>query len=168
MRTRYSGIPKYFAELIHAFSVNNMVNVSLADSYCMNVDYQTLFPSKKGSLSWKFQEYVYSHCQKLTGINPSSYLPTTRKTDIRLLNSGDFDVFHPTFFDPYFLKYLHGKPFVLTIHDLSQEFYPEYAPLTVTMPRDTEILVTRFPFYCRFNVYKKSVCRILWCGRRSR
>ena len=142
MRTRYSGIPTYFAELIHTFYINNMVHVSLADSYCMNVDYQNLFPSKKGSFSWKYQEYVYSHCQKLTGINPSSYLQATRKNDIDLLNSGDFDVFHPTFFDPYFLKHLHGKPFVLTIHDLSQELYPEYAPLTVTMPRDTESLVS--------------------------
>ena len=99
-------------------------------------------PLKKESVSWKFQEYVYSHCQKFTGINPSSYLPIGRITDIRLLNSGDFDVFHPTFSDSYFLKDLHGKPFVLTIHDLSQELYPEYAPLTVTMPRDIEILVS--------------------------
>ena len=50
-RTRYSGIPKYFAELIHTFYINNMVHVSLVDSYCMNVDYQNLFPSKKGYLS---------------------------------------------------------------------------------------------------------------------
>ena len=142
MRTRYSGIPKYFAELIHTFSINKMVNVSLADAYCVNADYQNLFPSKKESLSWKFQEYISSHCQKLTNINPCSHLPVARKTDINLLNDGDFDVFHPTFFDTYFLKHLHGKPFVLTIHDLSQELYPEYAPLTVTMPRDTESLVS--------------------------
>jgi len=142
MRTHYGGIPTYFVELIHTFYINNMVHVSLVDSYCMNVDYQNLFPSKKESVSWKFQDYVYSHCQKMTGINPSSHLPIARKTDINLLNSGDFDVFHPTFFNPYFLKYLHGKPFVLTIHDLSQELYPEFAPLTVTMPRDTESLVS--------------------------
>jgi len=43
-----------------------------------------------------------------------------------LLRKGDFDVFHPTFFDDYFLPYLNGKPFVLTIHDMIPERYPQY------------------------------------------
>ncbi len=47
---------------------------------------------------------------------------------IRLLKKGKFDVFHPTFFDPYFLKYLGDKPFVLTIHDMITELYPNYYP----------------------------------------
>lgn len=37
-----------------------------------------------------------------------------------------FDVFEPTFFDPYFLEYLKGKPFVLTVHDMIPELFPEY------------------------------------------
>lgn len=43
-----------------------------------------------------------------------------------LLRKGEFDVFHPTFFDDYFLPYLNGKPFVLTIHDMIPELYPQY------------------------------------------
>lgn len=43
-----------------------------------------------------------------------------------LLRKGDFDVFHPTFFDDYFLPYLNGKPFVLTVHDMIPERYPQY------------------------------------------
>lgn len=42
-----------------------------------------------------------------------------------LLRKGDFDVFHPTFFDDYFLPYLNGKPFVLTIHDMIPWIYSE-------------------------------------------
>lgn len=45
---------------------------------------------------------------------------------IELLKKGHFDVFHPTFFDDYFLPYLDGKPFVLTIHDMIPELYPQY------------------------------------------
>ncbi|MCR5362139.1 MAG: glycosyltransferase family 4 protein [Bacteroidales bacterium] len=45
---------------------------------------------------------------------------------IRLLKNGCFDIFHPTFFDDYFLPYLNGKPFVLTIHDMMPELYPQY------------------------------------------
>ena len=45
---------------------------------------------------------------------------------IKLLKEGKYDVFHPTFFDDYFLPYLNGKPFVLTIHDMIPELYPQY------------------------------------------
>ena len=55
-----------------------------------------------------------------------------RRTDenvrhsVALLKQGDYDIFHPTFFDDYFLPYLKGKPFVLTIHDMTPELYPQY------------------------------------------
>ncbi|MBF1056234.1 MAG: glycosyltransferase family 4 protein [Prevotellaceae bacterium] len=46
---------------------------------------------------------------------------------IKKLKDGDFDVFHPTFFDNYFLKFLKNKPFVLTIHDMIPELvYEDY------------------------------------------
>lgn len=45
-----------------------------------------------------------------------------------LLNQADYDIFHPTFFDTYFLNYLNGKPFVLTIHDMTEELFPQYYP----------------------------------------
>jgi glycosyltransferase involved in cell wall biosynthesis len=41
------------------------------------------------------------------------------------LAAGSFDVFHPTYYDPYFLEYLGDKPFVLTIHDMIHEKFPE-------------------------------------------
>ena len=41
----------------------------------------------------------------------------------RQLERGDFDVFHPTYFDPYFLDKIGKKPFVLTVHDMISERY---------------------------------------------
>ncbi len=35
-----------------------------------------------------------------------------------------FDLFHPTYYDPYFLSRLQGRPFVLTIHDMTHELFP--------------------------------------------
>lgn len=49
-----------------------------------------------------------------------------KQESIRLLQKADFDIFHPTYFDDYFLPYLSGKPFVLTIHDMIPEKYPQY------------------------------------------
>ena len=55
------------------------------------------------------------------------YYPNYNKTyAVELLKKGDFDVFHPTFFSDYFLPYLNAKPFVLTIHDMIPELYPQY------------------------------------------
>ncbi len=42
-----------------------------------------------------------------------------------LLKMNDFDVFHPTYYNPYFIKNLK-KPLVTTIHDMTYERLPEY------------------------------------------
>jgi glycosyltransferase involved in cell wall biosynthesis len=42
-----------------------------------------------------------------------------------LLRKGNFDVFHPTYYDPYFLG-MTSKPTVITIHDMTYERFPEY------------------------------------------
>ncbi|MCM8787758.1 MAG: glycosyltransferase family 4 protein [Candidatus Omnitrophica bacterium] len=55
-----------------------------------------------------------------------TYYEANLKTAINFLKKGDFDVFHPTYYDTYFLKYLRGKPFVLTIHDMIHEKYSYY------------------------------------------
>ena len=49
-----------------------------------------------------------------------------RKYSIQLLKEGSYDIFHPTFFDDFFLSYLNGRPFVLTIHDMMPELFPDY------------------------------------------
>ena len=48
-----------------------------------------------------------------------------RKYSIKLIESGNYDVFHPTYFFWYFLDYIKSKPFVLTIHDLTPEHFFE-------------------------------------------
>lgn len=42
---------------------------------------------------------------------------------IDLLIKQDFDLFHPTFFNPYFLSYLGNKPFILTLHDFITDIF---------------------------------------------
>ena len=43
------------------------------------------------------------------------------------LIKGDFDIFHPTYYDTYFLKFLGKKPFVLSVYDMNHEIYPDTA-----------------------------------------
>lgn len=51
-----------------------------------------------------------------------------RSFSIRLLKENKYDVFHPTFYDDYFLEHLGKKPFVLTVHDMIPELYPQFYP----------------------------------------
>lgn len=44
----------------------------------------------------------------------------------KLLLKGSIDVFHPTYFDDWFLPYLGNTPFVLTIHDMIPERFPQF------------------------------------------
>lgn len=45
------------------------------------------------------------------------------------LKLSKYDIFHPTYYDSYFLRYLpSNKPFVLTVHDMIHELYPQYFP----------------------------------------
>ena len=37
-------------------------------------------------------------------------------------------MFHPSFYTKYFLKYLERTPFVLTVHDMIPELFPQYFP----------------------------------------
>ena len=41
-----------------------------------------------------------------------------------LLQTKKVDIFHPTFYDDYFLPYLGNIPFVLTVHDMIPELFP--------------------------------------------
>lgn len=44
-------------------------------------------------------------------------------SEIRIANN-QFDIFHPTYYDPYFENFLH-KPFVVTVHDFVHEKYDQ-------------------------------------------
>lgn len=45
---------------------------------------------------------------------------------IKRLKKQRYDIFEPTFFSSYFLPYIKNKPFVLTVHDMIPELFPEY------------------------------------------
>jgi glycosyltransferase involved in cell wall biosynthesis len=74
---------------------------------------------------------------------------------IRELDKQGFDVFHPTYYDPYFLNHLQRKPFVLTICDMIHEIYPQHFS-----PRD--------PTRERKAILARAATRILAPSRTTR
>ena len=44
---------------------------------------------------------------------------------VSALKKGEFDIFHPTFYESFALEYLKDKPLVLTLHDMTHDRCPE-------------------------------------------
>ena len=126
---RYGGISNSFVQLIehlpkdveYTLSVKYSDNIHLINSNLKKVKprltQEKLFGQDKSPIkSWLYAQI----CKCFPNLTPTI---GNRKESIRLLKEGNFDVFHPTFYDDYFLPYLNGKPFILTIHDMTPELF---------------------------------------------
>lgn len=133
---RFGGVSKCFCEIIKCFK-HSHVNYDISVKECCNEHLiaSGIIPNLRESKKWDKNTFLDTfHCRGnlrfynfLDRALAFPFIDTiNRKYSIELLRRGDYDVFHPTFFDSYFLKYLHGKPFVLTVHDMMPELFPEY------------------------------------------
>ena len=137
---RFSGIPRYFTELVLQYRKSNSVTPILPIFWTINQDYRNLNLCNP-NITWTIRDKITSVSQKYLHQNPSRLMDFAERRTIELLKKGDFDVFHPTRFESYFLKYIGKKPYVLTIHDLTYEIYPEYFPLNTQIRKDTKKVV---------------------------
>lgn len=119
---QYGGISRYFNELTLAQRFNSKVSILVS----LNEYFSTHKNFSKFYKNVYFRALVYRLNKLFT---------------IFLLKTSDYSIFHPTYYDPYFLKYLKS-PFVLTIYDMIHEKYPEYFPETYTM-RNKKILAEK-------------------------
>lgn len=74
------------------------------------------FPGKGRIFNWFQKRFSQRY--------PDAYKENAQNT-LAKLNTKQYDVFHPTFYNDYFLDSIGSKPFVITIHDLTYEKYPE-------------------------------------------
>ncbi|MDJ1491707.1 glycosyltransferase family 1 protein [Cytophagaceae bacterium DM2B3-1] len=130
---RVGGISRYFFELITELSTLG-IEWQLPIEYSENQYLRSLsteikkFPPEirdfLPDLKFRGKKYLYKLKEK---VNPTpDFKSVNKQKTIKALKEGNFDVFHPTYYDDYFLEYLNGKPFVLTVHDFTHELYPEF------------------------------------------
>lgn len=79
----------------------------------------------------------------LKGPDYFTYYEANRKVAIDFLKKGTFDIFHPTYYDTYFLKYLKGKPFILTIFDMIHEKFSEHIHPNDIIAKEKKILAQK-------------------------
>ena len=130
----FGGVSKCFCELISHLPDGVQAQISIAQSNNVHLRESGLVEGL-GYVTMDHRMWNEKHPGRLMDIlylAASKYLdlPTAdsqnRRMTNRMLKQGDYDVFHPTYFKPEFLKYLGKKPFVLTIHDMMPELYPQY------------------------------------------
>lgn len=108
---QYGGISRYFYELIKAFdcaeSIQTKTSLLVSNNhYIANqryINYRNFLPNR----------YFIGKSRLFNLFNQFN--------SILALKKHYFDLFHPTYYDPYFLKHLGHKPFVLTVYDMIHE-----------------------------------------------
>ncbi|WP_298716210.1 glycosyltransferase family 1 protein [Chitinophaga sp.] len=110
---RYGGISRYFANICNSLEAREDAECKLLVLYSRNQYIQDrqfpmppflaerLLKKYRKQAKWN-EKYARRHIQK-----------------------SEFDVLHPTYYHPYFLEGLK-KPFVITVHDMIHELFPEY------------------------------------------
>lgn len=98
---------------------NLLPEVKLTDRYVTKYTFCNKYRFKGKGL-------LYDALKSLRIIHDSNLV--NQKYSIEKIKEGDYDIFHPSFFDTYFLKYLswiRNKPIVITIHDMIPEVYKD-------------------------------------------
>ena len=129
----YGGVSRYYCELMREFQRTGDVDFRLGARYSDNA-------YLKGAAFFKhrqlFRKYNFRGKAILLGALNRRYTKS-------LIARGEFDIFHPTFFDPYFLNLLGNRPFVMTVYDLNHDKYPSMFPPGDTTARHMGILIKR-------------------------
>lgn len=129
-RQRYGGISRYFANIYNAAKKSSNIEADIAILYSENYYIKNF----DGILSNRLGRMLFSKASRCYKWN--------KQYSKYLINKNSFDVLHPTYFHPYFLKYLK-KPLVITIHDMTYEAMPQYFPSTDALPYQKRLLMDR-------------------------
>lgn len=113
---RFGGISRYFANLDKGLNSLPDVGSKIAALYSENEYVKEYDFPLNNALGRSFfegkQKRIYKWNRRFSRWN---------------IQAGNFDVFHPTYYDPYFIRYIK-KPVVVTVHDMVHELCPQYFP----------------------------------------
>ena len=113
---KFGGVTRYFADLVYNLPTNEFV-AELPMKYCENHYVTQTYGHEYDRFSFPANYRLRRRIYSLVNDSISK----------KAIKEKDYDIFHPTYFSPYFLNVLkkRQKPFVLTIHDMTFERYPQ-------------------------------------------
>ncbi len=117
--TQYGGISRYFYELMNVFASRKDIEFELALRFS-NTEYLRDAPYSNHLGYQRFANNFRAN-QLFSRLN--------RLHSSARLSSGNYDIFHPTYYHSYFLGKVKKKPLVLTFHDVLSEKYGRTYPV---------------------------------------
>jgi len=137
----FGGISRYFVELFTQLAKNNELEISCPLLYTDNIYFRE---SSYYAESYQQKNAFLIRFSKIfRPFAPRKLKRKSLQSTMDLLNSQDFNLFIPTYYDPSFLEYIQQKPFVLTVHDMIHELYPWYFPEDHSTVANKKILIER-------------------------
>ena len=113
---RFGGVTRYFADLMYNLPAGEFT-FDIPMRYCENHYLTETYGQKYDKISFPGNYRIRRRIYQLAN----------KHISWKAIKFNDYDIFHPTYFNPYFLKSIkrRQKPFVLTIHDMTFERYPQ-------------------------------------------
>jgi len=119
---KYGGISRYYTEIFSVLAKKPAVDVNIPIYSTDNIYL------KDSDLLTKniFLTSLYNTLAFL-GISTKSLRKKNANQLLeKICHENNYDVFIPTYYDPYFLDLIREKPFVLTVYDMIHELMPQY------------------------------------------
>jgi len=155
----YGGISRYFYELMNIFDITKDVEFRLSLIHSSN-EYLRKIRSLEENGVFNKKPYKLKYISSLFGARNDSYQINQNFSQTEI-STGDYDVFHPTYYDSYFLEHISEKPFVLTVHDMIHEIYPELFPnANVTISKKKRLIEAANEIICVSNNTKDDLLSI--------
>jgi len=161
---RQGGVSKYFTELGAEFRTQRSVDVQFALNHTTNTHLLSSLFAKEVTETPEsrylqefdlfYRRYPYFGAGQIfqlsKWVSGKSYVDLSmmdesrlnRRVSLDLIQAKNFDLFHPTYYDPYFLDYLEEAKYVVTVHDMIPELFPSYFPdQEITIARKKEVIL---------------------------
>jgi len=129
----YGGVSKYFTELLSRLKEQRTVQVILPFFFTNN----THFLQRRLENYPSFFPYL-----EFKGKRKLQYI-INRKLSQKFLQKGDYDIFHPTYYDPYYTDSLRNAPFILTVYDLIDKIFPNKHPKSQILIKRMDEIIPR-------------------------
>lgn len=144
----FGGISRYFTALVanlRAFDSevavvrsDNQHLLSLPDMRGRVQSPKREIDAWLGSFNFRGKRRLFEFMRRVRG-EPSDR-ELNRRHSLQRIDRGNFHLFHPTYYDPYFIAALGSRPFVLTVHDMIHELFPgDFPPGDPTSRRKREL-----------------------------
>jgi glycosyltransferase involved in cell wall biosynthesis len=127
----YGGISRYFAEIIKRLPKKGVqVHVNLTISHNTYIKDLKIGEYDKFLAKNRYRNYIYTLINEVFGIPKIIF--------------SKYDIFHSTYYEPYFLPFIGKIPLVVTVYDMVHElFSDEYINLNKKIIGNKKVLVQR-------------------------